>query len=142
MTDHEMDELREGDPVTVRPLAVETAWPATFQGWICETQPSAMNPELEESTVRAIVRYDTGEMDEVDAGAVEAEATREAGPVRRMVIECEDGTIYEHHLEDGNRLKITGSGKVWLIGPGANPGTTEPLGSPAVRLYELVEVQG
>lgn len=61
---------------------------------------------------------------------------------RRMIVECENGDRYEHQLEDGHRLKITGKGAVWLIKHGEKPITTEQLESPAVKLYELAEVDG
>lgn len=65
-------ELEQGARVMVRPfMGPDELLPATFEGYICETQPSAENPEEEEPAWRAIVRYADGELDEVCLGDLE-----------------------------------------------------------------------
>lgn len=58
--------------------------------------------------------------------------------MRTMVVTCENGDRFSTEIEDGESLRITGSGNIRLISETvrANVCTME---SPAVSVHELVE---
>lgn len=57
---------------------------------------------------------------------------------REILVTCEDGTQFMHPLEDGDSLKVTGSGNLRLVCPHGQDDLA-PLESPVVSLRELVE---
>jgi len=58
--------------------------------------------------------------------------------MRHMLVVCEDDMPFETHIEDGSRLRITGSGNLRLI-PADGRSSVKRMESLAKVVYELFE---